>query len=78
MDNRLEKEQHALIAAHLQRLTSTQEWEIMKEEVEKMESSLMDTLLTATQDVRYLQGRIAGIRETMRLPSLLMARARRP
>ena len=78
MDNRAEKEVHALIAAHVQRLTATQEWEVLKEEVEKMESALMDHLTTATDDLRYLQGEIGGIRKVMRLPSILMARARRP
>lgn len=65
------------MAANLQHLLATQEWESFREGVEDLERKQIDHLITATADWRYIQGRIDGIREALRLPLQLIARARR-
>lgn len=65
------------MAAHLQRLVSLQEWEVFLEAVRAMEADQINMLVTEMTDTRFIQGRIQGIREVLRLPERLIARGRR-
>jgi hypothetical protein len=75
----LEKERAAVLAAHLQRLVGTQEWDVFVERAGEVEQQHLQALAKAPlADVPALQGRIEGIREVLRLPQTLIAHARRP
>lgn len=73
-----ERERWAVIASHLHRLISTPEWDLFVAQIREMERGSLEELATATSDVRYLQGKIQGIREVLRWPELTIARTRRP
>ena len=75
----LEKERAAALAAHLQRLIGTQEWDTFVEQVAAVEQQHLQRLRTAPPDeIAHLQGRLQGILDVMSLPQTLIAHARRP
>jgi hypothetical protein len=70
-------ERRALIGAHAHRMVSTPEWDLFTLQVKEVEMKHAESLITAKDDWRFEQGIIQGIREVMRLPSLLIAQGRR-
>ncbi|HEX6827972.1 MAG TPA: hypothetical protein VF104_03225 [Burkholderiales bacterium] len=75
----LEKERAAVIAAHMQRLLGTQEWDVLAQEVAAMEQQALNSARRIhKEELDHLQGRLQGILDVMTLPQKLIAHARRP
>jgi len=72
-------EQRALLAAHVQRLISSPEWDMYIQELKNMEQRVLESLAEAPQsDILKRQGVLHGIREVIQLPQILIAQGRRP
>jgi len=72
-------EQRALLAAHVQRLISSPEWDMYAQAVKDMEQRVLDSLAEIPlADVLKKQGVLHGIREVIQLPQILIAQGRRP
>ena len=73
-----EQERRALIAGHIQRLTTNLEWDAYKSELLDMEHRVLEGLATAPKEtIEHQQGVLQGIRDVLRLPTRLMAQGRR-
>jgi len=71
-----EQERRALVAAHVQRLISSPEWDLFLKEVDQIEHQALEQLATTTNPV-FDQGILLGIRRMKSLPQTLIAQGRR-
>ncbi len=67
----------ALLAGHLHRLESYQEWDIYVEQVKEREQQVVDKLIASGAEAEYHRGYIRALRDCLALPQILIAQARR-
>lgn len=67
MDERVQ-----ILASKMRSLLGTQEWDAFEEELRVIEAKVLESLITANHDWRYIQGRIQGIRDARTLPERLI------
>lgn len=65
-------ERAQILASKMRSLLGTQEWDAFEEELRVIEAKVLESLITANHDWRYIQGRIQGIRDARTLPERLI------